>query len=280
MLWRVVRLASQPTDMTSVEPSGNSDPQPPSPPELVQELARVACLNAERRANPALDAALERLGNWQARRLSETYADLAVQPRFAAAIEFFQTDLYGGTDFTQRDADLARVVPVMMRMLPDGVVATVGKAVELHRISQELDRSLLSRLPRSNAAFSVADYANAYRKMGNRAARERQIRLIGDIGAALDVFVRKPLIHTALVMMRHPARLAGLFALHDFLERGFAAFRQMHGADEFLATIERREWKLMEALFAGAVAPFRDPGIAADAAGARATGIASKSAGA
>lgn len=245
--------------MTSIDSSGRPDPQHASQPALVQELARVARLNAERRANPVLDAALERLGNWQARRLAQTYADLAAQPRFAAAIEFFQIDLYGGTDFTQRDADLARVVPVMMRMLPEGVVATVGKAVELHRLSQELDRALLARLP-AGGAFSVANYANAYRRKGDRAARERQIRLIAEIGAALDVFVRKPLIYTAIVMMRHPARLAGLFALHDFLERGFAAFRRMHGAEKFLATIEQREWKLMEALFAGDVAPFPDPG--------------------
>ena len=113
----------------------------------------------------------------------------------------------------------------------------------------------------------VADYARAYRRMGNRAEREHQIRLIGEIGATLDVFVRKPLIYAALVMMRQPARLAGLFALHDFLERGFAAFRRMDGADEFLATIAQRERALMEALFAGDVAPFPDPSSPAATSG-------------
>ena len=233
-------------------------PQAP-PAALALELARVGRLHAERLADPALAASLDRLAAWQAGRLAQTYADLAAQPRYAAAIAFFQTDLYGGKDFAQRDADLARVLPVMTRMLPEGVIVTVGQAVELHRLSQELDRAVLARLPAAGEDFSVADYASAYRRAGNRGARERQIRLIGEIGAALDFFVKKPLIHAALAMMRHPARLAGFGVLHQFLERGFEAFHAMGGANEFLATIDRRERELMEALFAGERAPFPDP---------------------
>ena len=56
----------------------------------------------------------------------------------------------------------------------------------------------------------------------------------------------------ALAMMRQPARLAGLTGLQDFLERGFAAFRSMGGAEEFLRTIESRETQIMEAIVGGA----------------------------
>ena len=62
-----------------------------------------------------------------------------------------------------------------------------------------------------------------------------------------------------MVLMRHPARAAGLAVLQEFLERGFSAFRKMHGAGEFLATIDRRERALMDAIFAGDDAPFSDP---------------------
>lgn len=250
------------SDVSQPEPASH-----PAPDKLVRELARVAGLHAERAASPARAAALERIAGWQGRRLVQTYADLAAQPRFAPAIEFFENDLYGGADFAQRDTDLARIAPVMVRMLPEGVIATVATAVELNRLSQELDRELLARLPRVDGMFTVAEYASAYRRMGNRAARERQIRMIGEIGAALDGFVRKPFIYTALVMMRHPARLAGFSVLHDFLERGFAAFRRMDGAEEFLATIHRREWKLMETMFAGDLAPFPEPATPVRTAG-------------
>jgi len=67
------------------------------------------------------------------------------------------------------------------------------------------------------------------------------------------------LIHAALVMMRQPARLAGLSTLHDFLERGFSAFQRMNGADAFLATIDARETALLNAIFDGETAPFPDP---------------------
>jgi hypothetical protein len=226
---------------------------------LARELERVAKLHQARLADAALAAALERLSQWQAARLRATYADLEAQARYAEAVEFFETDLYGGSDFAQRDADVAKVAPIMTMMLPERVIGTIAQAMELNVLSQELDRALLARLPRRDGWPTVAEYCEAYRQQDERAARERQIRIIGDIGGALDRFVRKPLIHAALVMMRQPARLAGLSTLHDFLERGFSAFQRMQGADTFLATIDARETALMDAIFDGATAPFPDP---------------------
>jgi hypothetical protein len=226
---------------------------------LVQLLARMAQLHATRQADPVLWRSLERLAFWQASRMTATYADLAAQVRYADAIAFFLSDLYGTTDFAQRDADLARVVPILTRMLPARVIATVGEATELNVISQELDRGLLARLPRGDGIFTVAEYCRAYRWPADRPLRERQIALIGQIGAGLDEYVGKPMIRQALALMRRPARLAGLFALHDFLERGFAAFRKMKGAGEFLATIDRRERELLAALYSGENAPFVEP---------------------
>ena len=57
-------------------------------------------------------------------------------------------------------------------------------------------------------------------------------------------------------MMRGPARMAGLEDLQTFLERGFRAFRAMHGAREFLELIRGREMAILERLFSGAPDPF------------------------
>jgi hypothetical protein len=205
-----------------------------------------------------LAAALDRLALFQSRRLNAAYADVAGEPRYARAIAFFQTDLYGPGDFSRRDAALARVVPLMVRVLPDGVIATISGAMELSVLSHELDRALLEKLP-PRVALSVATYCAAYRALANRGARERQIALIVAVGRALDRYVGKTLTRSALAAMRQPARLAGLGALQDFLERGFAAFRQMAGADAFLATVETRETALMNAIFDGDRAPFAEP---------------------
>ena len=227
---------------------------------LVRQLEEAQRLHADRAADAALDAALDRLAQWQSRRLFATYADLAAQPRFRDAIAFFQSDLYGGDGIARRDADLARVVPLMSAALPERVIVTVAQAMELSVMSQALDRRVLARLPRPYAtSLTVAAYCRAYRDAGDEEARRRQIRLIVDIGRALDGYVHKPLLRTTLSMMRRPAKLAGYAALHDFLERGFDAFKRMGAADEFLATIHARETAIMEAIFAGADDAFPDP---------------------
>jgi len=59
--------------------------------------------------------------------------------------------------------------------------------------------------------------------------------------------------------MRTPAHLAGMGVLHDFLERGFAAFHRMCGAALFLATITARETALLDAIMSGDDAPFPAP---------------------
>jgi hypothetical protein len=226
--------------------------------DLVHQLQRARALHEERAASPALAAALDRLAHWQSRRLNAAYADLARDPRYAAAIAFFGADLYGPGDFSRRDADLARVVPLMGRVLPEGVLATVAGAMELSVLSHELDRRLLERLDPAGP-LSVTAYCDAYRGLGDRRPRERQIALIVAVGTALDRYVGKPLVRSALAAMRRPARLAGLGALQDLLERGFAAFRRMHGAGEFLAVVEARETAMMNAIFGGVRAPFPEP---------------------
>ena len=216
-------------------------------------------LHAQRAADPALAAALDALSAWQARRLTATYADLAGDPRYAAAIAFFRNDLYGGTDFTRRDADLVRVVPAMGRLLPQPVITTVARAVELNALSHELDHALLARLPEGAWVPSLPAYCAAYRDPQARSRRVRQIALIGEVGRALDRYVRAPMIGAALTMMRKPARAAGLGTLQDFLERGFDAFRRMQGAAPFLAIIDARETRINDAIFAGDEAPFPPP---------------------
>jgi hypothetical protein len=226
---------------------------------LLRELSRVQDHHRERAGNPALARELAALGAWQTQRLRCTYADLSAMPRYATAMQFFEEDLYGGGDFAQRDADLVRIVPAMKRMLPGRVIDTVCLAVGLNALSQDLDRAMVDALRPVGNDYRVADYCQAYRRVGRFEARERQIRLIGDVGVSLDRFVRKPMMRAALTMMRKPAKVAGLTALQDFLERGFASFATMLGAAEFLATIQSRETVIHEAIAGGSDAPFPDP---------------------
>lgn len=226
--------------------------------KLIRELERARRVHEQRESSTELAAVLDRVADWQARRLDATYADFVRNPRYAKATAFFRSDLYGPGDFSRRDADLARVVPLMVRIVPTGVIETMALAMELSALSHELDRALLDFLD-ATQRFTVAQYCAAYRACANRVARTRQIALIGQTGTALDRYVRAPFIRSTLALMRRPARVAGLSALQTFLERGFAGFAAMGGAEEFLTTIDSRETALMAAIFAGDDEPFEDP---------------------
>jgi hypothetical protein len=130
--------------------------------------------------------------------------------------------------------------------------------MELSVLSVELDRRMIEKLD-PDAPISVAAYCDAFRALSNREERLRQVALIVQVGRSLDRYVAKPMLRSALAVMRAPARAAGFAALQTFLERGVSAFRQMRGAAAFLATIETRETALVEAIFAGDRAPFTEP---------------------
>lgn len=222
-------------------------------------------LTAKRlRRQAALDpqAARKRmlLRQWQADRLARTYADLLASERFGLAARFFLSDLYGPKDFSSRDEEVERILPLLQSLLPASALHTIALAVEVDALSEQLDAAMVAELDRNAAIDSIdeAAYAAAYRRVGDAADRERQIVLIRATGDALDRLAGKPLLSTLLKLMRGPAHLAGLADLHSFLENGFAAFVHMGRANDFLDCIENRERTLLTRLFAGVDEPFAD----------------------
>lgn len=234
---------------------------------LRQAALEVAELRRLETADDAVRLRREALRAWQARRLARTHADLLEAPRYRAAARFFLDELYCAKDFSQRDAALARLVPMLARFLPRGALETIADAVELDALTERLDLAMAVALEADplTRGLPIDDdgYARSYRMAGSRVDRERQIALVGQIGQALDGLVRHPLIGRLLGAMAGPARLAGVYEMHEFLASGFAAFRSMRGADTFLAQIRRRETDLMQRLYAGDPDPFDRAGQAA-----------------
>jgi hypothetical protein len=219
--------------------------------ELATCIAEARDLRAARAADPE-PADFPRLKEWQAARLAGTYADLLASPRHRPAAEFFLSDLYGPKDFRSRDEELARVVPIMVHVLPAKALMTLLEAVKMDTLSESLDSAMVFALRKlgRNKAIDWPAYVAAYRACGRRKDREQQIILIDKIGKTLDRLTRMPLIHFSLKLMNGPAHMAGLGDLHSFLQRGFDAFSCMKGADEFLAIVTERETALMKELFA------------------------------
>jgi len=225
--------------------------------ELRQHLHAAKALR--QLANDAPEAARKRLllREWQAARLSRTYPDLLGSERFGEAAQFFLSDLYGPKDFSSRDEEVERIMPLMLNILPLSALQTLSLAIEVDALTEDLDAAMVVELDKTGfEAIDESAYADAYRKVGRRADRQRQIDLIQATGEALDRLAKKPLLTTLLKLMRGPAHLAGLGDLHEFLESGFDAFRHMGDARGFLDTIETRERRVLENLFSGAAQPF------------------------
>jgi hypothetical protein len=219
--------------------------------ELAACIAEARELRAARVADPDPED-FPRLKEWQAARLARSYVDLLASPRYNPAAEFFLSDLYGPKDFRTRDEELARVVPVMVRMLPAKALLTLLEAVKMDTLSESLDTDMVLALRKAGKIRKIdwPAYVAAYRGCGRKNGRELQIALIDKIGKTLDRLTRMPLIRYSLKLMNGPAHLAGLGALHSFLQRGFDAFSYMKGADEFLTIVIERETALMKELFA------------------------------
>ncbi len=218
---------------------------------LTRDLDRAAALRADAARNPELAAGRQRLRAWQAVRLARTHAALLANPQMGLAAAFFLTDLYGSEDLAKIDADVRRVVPAMKHLLPAAGLQTVADAIELEALSEELDLAMASELGSGATGLTASTYGAAYRRVGRRPERERQIDLVEDLGRSLDRLVHQPLIGTTLWVMRKPAQLAGLGHLQDFLQRGYKAFVLMGGAREFLEKVIAPERRLLAALFAG-----------------------------
>jgi hypothetical protein len=223
---------------------------------ILGHLAVVERERSTRQAQPALGQRAAALKLYQQDRFARTHADLLPHPRYGQAARFFLADLYGPQDFAQRDAQFARIVPALVRMFPQDIVATVESLAALHALSERLDSAMAGHL--DGAAPTRASYVAAWQATGDPAARLRQIELVVQVGRALDRHVRSRLLRASLKAMRGPARAAGMGALQGFLESGFDAFASMGGAGEFLAMIESREQALARRLF--------EPGAASQAA--------------
>lgn len=216
---------------------------------ILATLRTVEFERLRRSRDPELARKVVAVKAFQQRRFLHTYADLLSSPRYGGAARFFLGELYGPADFTQRDAQFARVVPSIIRLFPADVVDAVAALAELHALSETLDTAMASHLNSGAVLVMPLQYARAWQATGRPDDREMQISLTLSVAGDLDRLTRKPLLRSSLRLMRGPARAAGLAALQQFLEAGFDTFRAMKGATEFVEIVRAREQALASMLF-------------------------------
>ena len=203
---------------------------------------------------------LPEVRRWQAQRLEASFDHFLRDPRRRPAAQFFLSDVYNDRDFSRRDADIARVLPMMQRLLPGALLSTLSDAIELGLLTHAFDLRLaqvLDGIAPRRRKLDAALYAQAYREAGLPRLRSHQIDLIARVGEGLAGALRLPGVAMLLKLSRGPARAAGLAELQGFLERGFAAFAELGDARGFIGEIEADEREIAQRLFEGDPEPFR-----------------------
>jgi hypothetical protein len=174
--------------------------------------------------------------DWQVAYSLPFYSEFREVPETAAAVEFVISDLIG-TNISARDADLARVVPIMVRLLPEKALQALASALELNAralsINLDICRTMFEQIDIS-AGISELDYCDAFRRSTSLDECMELIDLTIALGHNLKRLVRRPMLGMTLRAMHLPAHAAGFGAMQDFLEKGYSTFHAIEDVDYFL----------------------------------------------
>jgi hypothetical protein len=221
--------------------------------KIRQAVARVAALREAEQNEPRLREAVGLIKRIQARRFSGTYSDLLRVGPYAAAARFFLDELYSDRDYSERDAQFARIAGAIERLFPSDVAQAAAGLAELHAMTEELDQAMaLAWLEMAHVGDDVPRYAAAWRHVGRRTERERQLAVVLEIGQEMIRLTRTRGLRVMLKMMRGPAAAAGLSSLQRFLEAGFDTFGTLArtgAAQDFLRIVSQRKADLITLLF-------------------------------
>ena len=190
------------------------------------------------------------LRKWQCARLLFSYDVLYQQKQYRSAMDFFTDELYGPNDFTKRDEDIKKVLPLMEAVLSKETLATFELALKLNTLSYQLDFDLVKKLD-GVIDISSEQYAQAYRSCNNLDQRQLQLELIEMLANNLAGIAHRKSIMLVLKLSRKPAKLAGLEELQAILEKGASAFRKIKKIDDFIKPILQGEKVIMESIFSG-----------------------------
>ena len=198
------------------------------------------------------------LSEWQSSRLIHTHKAFYQSPDYSEGLHFLFSELYSAKNFSQRDNDLERIFPKIVKYLPRKVVHVVALLVELNHLTQQLDQQLAFTIFHRMKFKHIDEniYCDAYRSCENKADRIRQIELTQELGTKLDRYARSSTISFTLNMTEGAAEMAGLSALHQFLKSGFNAFHKMKSVDSLMHEVSTIERDLMMAIFNQKSSPF------------------------
>jgi hypothetical protein len=193
-------------------------------------------------SDPELLRQYEEFLSWQIAYSLPFYSEFEEHPETAAAVEFVISDLIG-TGISARDADIARIIPIMIRLLPARALQATASAMELNARALAINLDICQHLStplKAGTGITEREYCLAFRESTSLDECRELIDLTVTLGHTLKRLVHNPMLHMTLRAMHYPAHAAGFGAMQDFLEKGDATFRAIDDIDYFLDRFAER----------------------------------------
>ena len=208
-------------------------------------------IHAEYLDDPQLYQSYDRFTRWQFDYMLPFFDDLLEPEGYAEAVDFIVSDL-AGVGVAERDHDIERATPIIVRSLPVHALQLAASAAELNAGALEFNLAICRQLlvdGRLPATITEAEYCLACREASSFDECMDLVNLAVALGDSLKTLVRVPLIGMLLRTMRAPAHVAGFGALQEFLETGYLTFRRISDIDHFLALLHERMDKVFDRIY-------------------------------
>ena len=204
-----------------------------------------------RPAAPTLNEMKVALQKYQIGRLSQTYADLRAEERYAELAQFFFVDLYYVGDRAERNESFLRLWKHFEKVLGRVIVQGLSDLVDFYMLSERLDEACAAQLVKMKAPLDFSDeqYEKAYRWCDNYADRVAQLEYVDRTLVFVHATSQRRLLGVLISTMQATARLIGASAMVDFLDRGYTAFRRVKDVTYFRQTIAKRERERLDRIW-------------------------------
>ena len=213
--------------------------------------------------DPILEKRLHEAQDWLKLRIQNSHQELFNQKENQLMAKYFINRLYGGPEFD----DLARQIERLLKyahkaekIIPENAIKTGLKSVSLAVLAMRLDEEVAMQLLKDypdHQPINDEIMRHTLIQLDQHDARLEQLKLLDDLGGALDKYMRSFIMHTAFKMCKGAATKYKFELMYDFIGEGFIAMKPMKSAANFIHAFTIKEREIVEKVHAGDPNPFQ-----------------------
>ncbi|MPW45704.1 hypothetical protein D7V21_11935 [Acinetobacter guerrae] len=213
--------------------------------------------------NPAILQRLNDAQIWLKARIKYTHQDYFDEPENQLMAQYFLNRLYGGSDFDPLALQIERLLKYAHKaekLLPDNAIKTGTKSVSLAVLAMQLDEQIAIQLLKdypADAPITDEMMRQTLVKLDQKEQRLTQLKLLDDLGEALDKYMRSFMMYAAFKMCKSAAHKYNFDLMYEFIQEGFVAMKPLKSAEKFIKTFSAVERDIIEKVHSGHPDPFR-----------------------